>query len=108
MNSKRSFSPAEADLSRLQRMSQSLVVADAAVALRRFASVTTAPFASSVVASTELSMLLTINNLPGTRQIAIGVGTEQVIALFFAAMVWLMAAVIAQGQQLAEENAHFV
>ena len=80
----------------------------AAVALRRFASFSTASFASSFVASTALSTLLTINNTPGTRQIAIGVSTEQVIALFFAGMVWLMAAVIAQGQQLAEENANFV
>ena len=80
----------------------------AAVALRRFASFSTASFASSFVVSTALSTLLTINNTPGTRQIAIGVSTEQVIALFFAGMVWLMAAVIAQGQQLAEENANFV
>jgi hypothetical protein len=79
-----------------------------AFALRRFASFATASFASSFVASTALSTLLTINNMPGTRQIAIGVSTEQVIALFFAGIVWLMAAVIAQGQQLAEENAHFV
>jgi Protein of unknown function (DUF2975) len=79
-----------------------------AVALRRFASFATASFACSFVAGTALSTLLTINNMPGARIIAVGVSTEQVIALFFAGMVWLMAAVIAQGHQLAEENARFV
>ena len=80
----------------------------AVVALKRFASLATTSFATSFLASTLLSTLLTINNAPGTRQIAIGVSTDQVIALFFAGMVWLMAAVIAQGMHLAEENANFV
>ena len=80
----------------------------AVVALKRFASLATASFASSFLVSTVLSTLLTINNTPGTRQISIGVSTDQVIALFFACMVWLMAAVIAQGLHLAEENANFV
>ena len=80
----------------------------AAVAMRRFASLATASFASSFIASTALSTLLSINNPPGMRQVVIGISTEQIIALFFAGMVWLMAAVIAQGQQLAEENARFV
>lgn len=80
----------------------------AVVALKRFASLATASFASSFLVSTVLSTLLTINNTPGTRQISIGVSTDQVIALFFAGMVWLMAAVIAQGLHLAEENANFV
>ena len=80
----------------------------AAVALKRFASLATASFASTFLVSTALSTLLTINNLSGTRQVSIGISTEQVIALFFAGMVWLMAAVIAQGLHLAEENANFV
>jgi Protein of unknown function (DUF2975) len=80
----------------------------AVIALKRFASLATASFASTFLVSTALSTLLTINNVPGTRQIAIGVSTDQVIALFFAGMVWLMAAVIAQGVHLVEENANFV
>lgn len=80
----------------------------AVVALKRFASLATACFASSWLASTALSTLLTINNLPGMRQIAIGFSTDQVFALFFAGVVWLMAAVIAQGMHLADENARFV
>ena len=77
-------------------------------ALKRFAILAAASFASSLVVSTALSTLLTIRNVPGTRQISIGLSTDQVFALFFAGMVWLMAAVIAQGLHLAEENANFV
>ena len=80
----------------------------AVVALKRFARLSTASFASSFLVSTALSTLLSINNMPGTRQVVIGVSTYQIIALFFAGMVWLMAAVIAQGLHLAEENANFV
>ena len=80
----------------------------AALALKRFASLATASFASTFLVGMALSALLTINNLPGSRQVVIGISTEQVVALFFAGMVWLMAAVIAQGLHLAEENANFV
>ena len=80
----------------------------AVVALKRFACLATASFASGVVASTALSTLITIGNAPGTRHLAIGLSTDQAFALFFAGMVWLMAAVIAQGLHLADENANFV
>ena len=80
----------------------------AVVALKRFASLATASFASGVLASTALSTLLTFGNAPGARHVAIGLGTDQAFGLFFAGMVWLMAAVIEQGMQLAEENANFV
>ena len=77
-------------------------------ALKRFAMLVAASFAASLVINTALSGLLTIYNLPGTRQVAIGLSTDQAFTLFFAGMVWLMAAVIAQGMHLAEENARFV
>ena len=80
----------------------------AVTALKRFASFATASFASSFLASTVLSTLITLNYAPGARQISIGISTDQAIALFSAGMVWLMAAVIALSQQLAEENAKFV
>lgn len=80
----------------------------AVTALKRFASLATASFASGVVASTALSVVLTIGNAPGNRHLAIGLSTDQAFALFFAGVVWLMAAVIAQGLHLAEENANFV
>ena len=56
----------------------------------------------------QFLLCLTINNPPGTQQVAIGIGTDQVLTLMFAAVVWVMASVIAQGQALAEENASFV
>ena len=40
--------------------------------------------------------------------ISVGIGSDLVFTLFFAGLVWLMAAVIAQGQTLAEENEGFV
>ncbi|MBC7719355.1 MAG: DUF2975 domain-containing protein [Chitinophagaceae bacterium] len=80
----------------------------AVTTLKRFARFATASFASSFLASTLLSTLITLNNAPGTRQVAIGISTDQTIALFFAGLVWVMAAVMAQGLHLAEENANFV
>ena len=80
----------------------------AVMALKRFAGLATASFAFSFLASTALSGLITLNNAPGTRQLVIGISTEQAVALFFAGLMWVMAAVMAQGLHLAEENANFV
>jgi hypothetical protein len=76
--------------------------------LQRFAGWVMASVAASMVAGSIISVLLTLNNPPGMRQLVISVGTDQIFTLFFAGMVWLMAAVIGQGQTLAEENATFV
>ena len=54
------------------------------------------------------SVVLTLQNTPGTRRMAIGLGSDQLFMLLFAALVYLMADVIAQGQTLAEENERFV
>ena len=83
-------------------------VSEATHCLRRFAGWVAASVAAAMLASTGLSVLLTINNPPGMRQLVIGVGSNEVFTLSFAAMVWLMAAVIAHGQTLADENASFV
>ena len=63
---------------------------------------------AALLASSATSVLLTLNNPPGQRHLAIGIGSDHVFTLFFAGLVWLMAAVIAQGQALAEENEGFV
>lgn len=76
--------------------------------LRRFAGWVMLSVAASMVAATAVSVVLTLNNPPGMRHLAISIGSDQVFTLFFAGMVWLMAAVIGQGQTLAEENATFV
>ena len=63
---------------------------------------------AALLASSATSVLLTLNNPPGLRHLSIGVGSDHIFTLFFAGLVWLMAAVIAQGQSLAEENEGFV
>lgn len=82
--------------------------ADAVRYLRRFAGWVMVSVIASVISSAAISALLTIYNPPTMRHLAIGIGSDQLFTLFFAGMVWLMAAVIAQGQDLAEENATFI
>lgn len=76
--------------------------------LRKFAAWIMGSSLASILIGPALSVVLTINNAPGTQQVAIGIGTDHVLTLMFAAVVWVMASVIAQGQALAEENASFV
>jgi site-specific recombinase len=83
-------------------------VVEATNYLRRFAGRVAASVAVGMLCSTALSVVLTLGNPPGMRHVAIGVGSNEVFMLLFAGMVWLMAAVIGQGQSLAEENESFV
>lgn len=76
--------------------------------LRRFAGWVATAALAAPLASAVVSVVLTLNNPPGSRQVAIGIGSDHVFTFFFAAVVWLMAAVIGQGQALAEENQRFV
>ena len=76
--------------------------------LRRFAACTCASVVASLFSTPALSVLLTISNAPGQRQLAIGVSSEQLFTLFIAGMVWLIAAVMTHACALAEENAGFV
>lgn len=76
--------------------------------LRGFAGWIMASSLASILIEPVISVVLTFNNAAGNRQVAIGVGTDHVLTLLFAAVVWVMAAVIAQGQVLAEENSSFV
>lgn len=64
--------------------------------------------ATGLVNSVLMSVLLTLTNPPGFRMLVIGISTDQVFTLFFAAVVWLMATIIGQGQAIADENASFV
>jgi hypothetical protein len=81
---------------------------EATALLRRFAGWVAAAALATIVASGVVSVVLTMTNPSGMRQLAIGIGSDHVFTLFFAATVWLMAAVIGQGQALAEENQRFV
>jgi hypothetical protein len=76
--------------------------------LSLFAGLTMASVAASVVTTTLVSMVLTLQNPAGSRSLTVSFGSDQVLLLFFAGMVWLMASIIHQGQMLAEENASFI
>lgn len=76
--------------------------------LRRFAGWVAAAALAAIVAGALTSVVLTLHNPPGARQLSVGISSNHVFTLFFAALVWLMADVIGQGQALAEENDRFV
>ncbi|MGM9426173.1 DUF2975 domain-containing protein [Hydrogenophaga sp. MI9] len=80
----------------------------ATVLLRRFAGWVAWAALAALLSGAVTSVLLTLHNPPGQRQLAIGIGSDHVFTLFFAGLVWLMAAVIGEGQTLAEENEGFV
>lgn len=82
--------------------------AHATTCLRRFAAWVAAASLAAIVAGAAVSVVLTLQNPPGMRQLSVGISSNHLFTLFFAGMVWLMAAVIGQGQALAEENADFV
>lgn len=82
--------------------------AHATAHLRRFAGWIAAAALVAIVTVPVISVLLTLHNLPGTRQLVIALSSEHVFTLFFAALVWLMADIMGQGQALAEENERFV
>ncbi|WP_284306664.1 DUF2975 domain-containing protein [Hydrogenophaga electricum] len=82
--------------------------AEATARLRRFAGWVAAAALGALLAGVVASVVLTWNNPPGQRHLAIGIGSDHVFTLFFAGLVWLMAAVIGEGQALAEENQGFV
>jgi hypothetical protein len=76
--------------------------------LKRFAGWTMASVIAGVPVATAISIVISLTNPPGLQQLAVSIGSDQVLLLFFAGMVWLIAGVISQGQVLAEENASFV
>lgn len=82
--------------------------AQAAQLLRRFAGWVAWAALAALLSGVATSVLLTLHNPPGQRHLAIGIGSDHVFTLFFAGLVWLMAAVIGQGQVVAEDNEGFV
>ncbi len=68
-----------------------------------FASVVTGFFAAMAA-----SVVLTLGAPAGQRALAIGLGSNELLTLLFAGMVWQIAAVMAKAVALAEENAQFV
>ena len=76
--------------------------------LQRFAGWVAWAALAALLSGVVTSVVLTLHNPPGMRHLAIGIGSDHVFTLFFAGLVWLMAAVIGQGQAMAEENEGFV
>lgn len=76
--------------------------------LRGFAAWSVASAFAKIFCDAAASVVVTLANLPGQRMLALGLGSDQLFLLFFAALVWLMAGVIGEGLALADENASFV
>lgn len=76
--------------------------------LRRFAAWTCGSVAASFAMHPLMSVMLTLHNAPGQRQLTIGINSDLLFTLFVAGMVWLIAAVMGHAHALAEENAQFV
>jgi len=82
--------------------------AEAAAGLRRMAGWVAAAALAALIGSVLASVILTLHHPSGQRMVALGIGSDHLVTLFFSALVWLMADVIGQGQMLADENQGFV
>lgn len=80
----------------------------AAKCLKRFSGWSLASIVAECIASTTISSLLTLENTDHSRHLIFNVNSDQVLLVFFAALVWLMADIISEGQALAEENSKFI
>jgi hypothetical protein len=64
-------------------------------------------FAAGIFASV-VTVVLTLGAPAGQRALSLGLGSNELLTLLFAGMVWQIAAVMARAVALAEENAQFV
>lgn len=78
------------------------------VHLRRFAAWVCASSVVSLLSQPVLSVLLTIHNGVGHRQLSVGVSGHELFALFIAGTLWLIASVMTHASALADENAQFI
>jgi hypothetical protein len=60
---------------------------------------------ASVLIIPIMSVVLTASNAPGTRVLELGLGSDHLLMLPRIAMMWLRAAVVAQGSAMAERSA---
>lgn len=63
---------------------------------------------AAILCGAATFVILTWTNEPGTRQLSFAISPNHIFTLFFAALIWMMADVIAKGRALAEENERFV
>jgi hypothetical protein len=76
--------------------------------LRNVARWIAAAVLTGLLSDAMATVVLTWTNAVGTRQLVFGMNSHHIFTLFSAAIVWLMAEVIAQGQSLVEENEGFI
>lgn len=76
--------------------------------LRRFTAGLLAASALGLVLPTALSLLLSAAAAQGQRSLVISVGSQEVIFLLLAALLWQIASVIARAVAIDEENRQFV
>lgn len=76
--------------------------------LRGFAACTFTACFTGFAATPAISVLLTLNNPPGTRLLSLGLSSHDFSGAFVAGMVWVIAAVMSHATALAEENAQFI
>lgn len=76
--------------------------------LRGFAAGIFASVVAGFVVSVLITVLLTAGAPAGHKALALSLGSNELITLLFAGMVWQIAAVMAKAVALAEENAQFV
>ncbi len=77
-------------------------------ALRGFAAGMFFAIVAGFVTTPLLSMLLTLHAGPGQHALMINFGSEELLRLLFAGILWQMAAVMLNAVKLAEENSQFV
>lgn len=78
------------------------------VHLRRFAAWVCASSLVSLLSQPFLSVLLTLNNGVGHRQLSVGVSGHELFGLFVAGTLWLIASVMTHASALTDENAQFI
>lgn len=78
------------------------------VHLRRFTAGLLAAGLLGLTLPTALSLLLSTAAPPGQRSLVVSVGSQEVLFLLLAALLWQMASVIARAVAIDEENRQFV
>lgn len=76
--------------------------------LRAFAFAVTISALLTPLAGAGLSLLLSASSQSPTRSIVLNVGSDSLLALFFAAMIAIIAWVLSEAAEIADENQQFV
>ncbi|HEX7639670.1 MAG TPA: DUF2975 domain-containing protein [Burkholderiaceae bacterium] len=76
--------------------------------LRSFARWMTAAAIVSPLSNAVLSVLATLGNAPGHRQLSVNISSEDYVMLLFGGVVLAISSVMAEAARLAEDNAGFV